>query len=209
MANVMSMLEKLKWVEKMEKNDDTIESETSQELEDIEEAVDFGEYKPPVKVEKQLKMEDKEEIEYEARPEKNMSINEIYSANNVDNNIMNTVFLLESYINALPQDLPYEVKKTSVINIVTATKSDLNHLLNEGEKRIKILNAFMNDFQQSLNAGIGEYKAEIFKLSKMIDEYKILIDEKETMLEEQKNIVKFEANKINNIIDFFNNENKR
>ena len=208
MANVMSMLEKLKWVDKLEKDDDLLESAVSEELEDIEEEVDFGEYKPPVKVEKTSTVEDKEEIQFKAKSERNMSINEIYSANNVENNTMNTVFLLESYINALPQDLPYEVKKTSVINIVKATNSDLNQLLNEGENRIKVLNTFMNDFQQSLNSGVMECKAEIFKLTKMIDEYKALIDEKETMLEEQRNIVKFESQKINNIIDFFNNETK-
>ena len=121
---------------------------------------------------------------------------------------MSTVFLLESYINALPQDLPYEVKKTSVINIVKATNSDLNQLLNEGENRIKVLNTFMNDFQQSLNISVVGYKTEILKLTKAIDEYKTLTAQKETMLEEQKNIVKFESQKINNIIDFFNNENK-
>ncbi|MBC8060362.1 MAG: hypothetical protein H7Y18_06810 [Clostridiaceae bacterium] len=121
---------------------------------------------------------------------------------------MNSVFLLESYINALPQELPYEVKKNSVISIVKATNSDLNQLLSEGENRIKVLNIFMNDFQKSLNLSVVEDKSEIFKLTKMIDEYKIHIFEKETMLEEQKNIVKFESNKFNNIIDFFNNDNK-
>ena len=208
MANVISILEKFKFLDKVEKNDSPLKSETSDKLEDIEEEVDFGQYKPPTKIEKPIKVDNKVEIQFKANSEKNMAINEIYSANNIENNTMSTVFLLESYINALPQDLPYEVKKTSVINIVKATNSDLNQLLNEGENRIKVLNTFMNDFQQSLNTSVVGYKAEIFKLTKAIDEYKALTAQKEIMLEEQKNIVKFESQKINNIIDFFSNENK-
>ncbi|MBC8063065.1 MAG: hypothetical protein H7Y18_20730, partial [Clostridiaceae bacterium] len=95
MANVMSMLEKLKWVEKVGKNEAPFVIEASEQLEVIEEEVNCEEFKSPIKVEKPLEVEKKEENQFKTKPKKNMAINEIYSANNIENDTMNSVFLLE------------------------------------------------------------------------------------------------------------------
>ncbi len=242
MANVMSMLEKLKLVEKIEKNEENtsetpiektvennkyVENESSKNTGvtgSFEEPVDFGGYKPPLKPEEtpimstntntsikenaNTNVNTNVNMNTKFEAEKVMAVSEIYELNNIEKGNHNTVFLLESFINALPQNLPYDIKKTSVINIVNASYSNLNTLLSEGESRLKVLNKFMNEFQQSLDESMVECKTEILKLTKMIDKYKTIIDEKEGMLEEQRNIVKFESQKINNIIDFFNDDNK-
>lgn len=217
MANVKNVLEKLKLVEKIENNEEVQAMTSSENLEenqyfvndnatedyvDEQEEVDFGAYKPPTKVDEEIVTPQKPKMD------KNLSVSEIYALNRIENGPMNTVFLLENFINALPQNLPYDVKKATVINIVNASSSDLEQLLSEGETRVRVLNNFMEDFQLSLSGNINEYKSEILKLTKQIDHYKALINEKETLLEEQKNVIKYESQKINNIIDFFNHDSK-
>lgn len=216
MANVMSMLEKLKLIEKMEKSGEVQAASSNENVEGTEEfvdsnitedyvsedeEVDFGEYKPPTKKSEEI-------VEQKPKMDKKLTVNEIYDLNNIEDGSLTTVFLLENFINALPQNLPYDVKKASVINIVKASNANLDNLLAEGENRVKVLNEFMDEFQQTLDGSISEYKLEILKLTKQIDQYKAFIREKEEMLDEQKNVIKFESQKINNIIDFFNNQNK-
>ena len=217
MANVKNVLEKLKLVEKVENIQEAqavASSENSEENQyfvndsvtddyvDEQEEIDFGDYKPPTKKIEEVVTPQK------AIMDKNLSVNEIYALNRIENGPLNTVFLLENFINALPQNLPYDVKKATVINIVNASSSNLEQLLSEGETRVRVLNSFMEDFQLSLSGNINEYKTEILKLTKQIDHFKVLIHDKETLLEEQKNVIKYESQKINNIIDFFNHDNK-
>ena len=57
---------------------------------------------------------------------------------NLKKSNINTVFMLQNLINALPQDLPKDVIKQSVINIINASNIDLNELISDGEQRQEV-----------------------------------------------------------------------
>lgn len=135
--------------------------------------------------------------------DKKISIAEIYNQNSLDNSDINTVFMLQNLINALPQNLPQDIIKQSVLGVINASKIDLNHLLLDGEKRLEVLNKVMGTYHNQTVKKISEYKEEIARLSKLINSYNDKIKVKESLLEDQKYLVDYEVQKVTNIIDFF------
>jgi hypothetical protein len=211
MAKIMSILEKYNLLEKgsKEKSEHTIlnedintkvaeenDNEINEELNDVNNILKIKAYESVIKEKPSLITSD---IEYE----NTMALNEIYSLYKLKDSNINTVFMLQNLINALPQDLPKDVIKQSVINIINASNIDLNELISDGEQRQAVLVKVMDGYNSQVNKRIDEYKEEIAKLSKLISNCQDQIKSKENMLEEQTHIIKYEAQKIDGIIDFF------
>lgn len=210
MSKFMSVLEKIRVVEKA--NDENSNSSNATENQIIHQAAsqkidnnkeqqetNVKSFKAPIKS-NNTSLQDK------SRYEKNKTIDEIYSAYDLENGNLNTIFMLGNFINALPENLPYAVKKSSVMSIINASNTNLNELINDGEKRLKVLGQFANDYSAAVNNIILRNKEEIKKLKQMIEYYEAEIQIKETMLDEQNNIIKYETQRINNIISFFRKE---
>ncbi len=206
MSKIMSVFEKLNLVEKVEqkKSEDTnTENSTNDHTEaEINEST-VEEYNS-----KEVPKVNEVNGNYikSASYDKNKSVNEIYSMYNIDNSNINTVFMLGNFINALPENLPYDIKKHSVMNIINAASTDLDKLILDGKNRLDVLNRFANEYSNATSKTVLEYKDEIIRLSRLIDKYKEQINLREAMLEEQKNVIKYEVQKIDSIISFFNDE---
>ena len=201
----MSMFEKLNLVEKVDGQEGKVEeivSEKAVEQPEIKKSED----EITVTKSSESTIEDKQpKIKVQFDLDSNMTIKEIYSSYDIENSDINTVFMLGNFINALPENLPYEVRKQSVMNIIQASKTDFRKLISDGEKRLSVINEFGEKYYNSTNNTIDGYKAEIIRLNNLINSYKEKIHKKETMLEEQNNIIKYETEKIINIINFFEN----
>lgn len=203
MSKMMSILEKYSLVEKVNKEEQphiNLDEEDAIILSEVvnDEAIITEIESNSSDIEGQAPIL-KADIEYE----KIMTLNEIYSQYELKESSINTVFMLQNLINALPQDLPKDVVKQSVINIVAASNINLNELMSDGEKRKEVLADVMNGYNNATSACIVKYKEEIAKLSKLICNFQEQITMKESMLEEQMHIIKYEAQRINGIIDFF------
>jgi len=204
----MSILEKMRVVEKVNGESPEFEELTQnraldeimqKEVSETNQETNFKSFRKPDRSENRA-MQDKQIYE------KNKSINEIYASYDLDSSNINTVFMLGNFINALPENLPYVVKRSSVASIINASDANLNALLNDGEKRLKVLEQFSNDYTAAVNNIIAKNREEIKKLKNMIEYYEAEINIKETMLEEQTNIIKYENQKIKSIINFFNKD---
>jgi len=200
MSKMMSVFEKLNLVGKIDDeamNNSTVQEDSSVYEKEIEEASDY-------------QLENKELQNNNAAVQKkkiesNMTITEIYSNYNLENSNINTVFMLGNFINALPENLPHEIKKKTVMNIISASNTDLSKLMTDGEKRLTVLKQFSDNFYSTIEADISSFNSEIKKLSELIDNYKEQIGIRTNMLEEQNHVIKYEAQKINSIMDFFSN----
>lgn len=211
MPKVMSILEKLNLVEKVnkekpqynslnEKNNIDLGEVLKDEKNILEIETTYNEeMKAPEPVIKEKSCAMEPGIEYE----KKMMINEIYSLYGLEKSSTNTVFMLQNLINALPQNLPKDVIKQTVLNIIDASKIDLNELLSDGQKRLEVLVKVMDGYSNQTNKDIAEYKEEIVKLTRLINSYQEQIKIKESMLEEQIQLIKYESQKIDGIIDYF------
>ncbi|MFL0266727.1 hypothetical protein [Candidatus Clostridium radicumherbarum] len=202
MSMMMSVFEKLNLVEK----DDAEAVKKSEAQENNNESINEKETEKASEYQLEIKeLENNNAVAQKKKHERNMTINEIYSIYNLENSNINTIFMLGNFINALPENLPYEIKKKTVMNIISASNTDLNKLMSDGEKRINVLKQFSEDFYSTIEGDISNLHAEIKKLSELIDKHKEQISIRTNMLEEQNHAIKYEAQKINSIIDFFRN----
>jgi len=201
MSKVMSILEKYNFVEKVNKEEP---ENTNLNEENNINKVEANEYieeeiKKPEPAIKEENFAAEPDIEYE----KKITINDIYSLYGIECNNINTVFMLQNLINALPQNLPKDVVRQAVINIIGASNVELNKLLSDGEQRLEVLAKVMDGYYIQTNKLIAEYNEEISKLSNLINNCKEQIKIKEGMLEDQTYLIKYESQKIEHIIDFF------
>jgi len=216
MSKLISFLEKYNLVEKV---DDEVSKTETVNVQEREVAVELEPkqstfkaeditQKPVIKIDEPLiKKEDYTPKQSKTKYNKKMAVNEIYSLYNLDNSTVDTVFMLENLINALPQNLPDEVMKQTIKNIIIASNINLSGLLTDGEQRLKVLVELMNDYYTQTNNEISQYKAEIAKLSSLINNYQDQIKSRETMLQDQLKTVKDENIRIENIMKFFGNQN--
>lgn len=130
------------------------------------------------------------------------SVDEIYLNSNLENKKINTVFLIDSYVKALPENLPTEVKRQAVLNIIKASDMNINLLVKDGQDRLNILNKFITDVTTKTENIVKTCEDEIKDLYKKIDEYKKRIDDRQKFQEEQKAFIDYEVQKVQNIIDF-------
>jgi hypothetical protein len=215
MSKLISFLEKHNLVEKIDKETPPTEiaekpfyETTSIDLEEnlTTSIIEDIKNKPIVKTSSPIiNKEEYSLLSKKNKYDKQIDITEIYSLYNLDINTPNTVFMLENLINALPQNLPEDVMKQTIRNIIVASNINLNELLSDGEHRLKALVELMNDYYIETNNEISQCKAEIAKLSTLINGYQERIKTKELMLQEQSNLVKSENQRIENITNFFSN----
>jgi len=210
MSKVMTMLEKFRIVEKTDgEKTEIVKAKESKEVEAAKGQKFDNKHQRSENNGKNARPSNREEdkpILEKSTFEKNKTIEEIYSVYELEKSNINTIFMLGNFINALPENLPYAVRKSSVMNIISASNTNINVLMSDGERRLKVLNQFANDYSSSVTSVIYKHKEEIKKLKQMIDYYEEEIAAKQTMLEEQNNVIKYETQRINNIIGFFKKE---
>lgn len=133
-------------------------------------------------------------------------ISDIYGKFGPSTDNTNTIYIIDSYLKALPDNLPSDIKLQSVLSIISASKMDIEQLLDDGSKRLEVLSQFFKNFMDTSDKIIDENEQEIQILTEKINQHKSIIDRRKRLQEEQKSIVEFEVQKIENIINFVKNK---
>lgn len=204
MSKIMSVFEKLNLVEKANKETtSTSDKDNTNSQEEIE-PKNIEEDDNEVQVQAS-EPDDSEEItdKVVSKQKNNLTIEEIYSSYGTENSSVGTIFMLGNFINALPENLPHEVRKKSIISIINSSNMDLNKLISDGEEKLNILKQFSKEHYDSTSSIIEDYKNKIVELNKLISNYEEQIRSSDKLLKEQDNIIKYETERINNIINFF------
>ena len=142
------------------------------------------------------------ESEIKSQNKKLLGINEIYNNFNVKSEGINSLFIIESFSKALPDYLPVNVKKESVLNIISSSGLSLGSLITDGNVKLKYLKEFSQSFSEEIKNTQIKYELEIKKLSEIIDNYHNEIKEIKALNEEQTSIVEYEIKRIDEIIQF-------
>ena len=130
-----------------------------------------------------------------------ISIEELYEKLQLSNKEM-SVFRIEEFVNALPNELPEEVKRATVTSLLKTAKIDLDVLMDDGDMRaIKLLSLFgkMKDValaEKETNA------KRVVELLAEIEELKTTNLDITKMLEDQTKLVTDEVEKIRKIQNF-------
>lgn len=201
--------------------EEPIVEETKQEEPKVEESVPFGvdlfaaknePLKPAEPVMKQpeiikeaemSQIEDKLDVligSYEKN--KMMSIDDIYRNSRMEADKKRTIFMVDVFQKTLPENLPVDVKRASVMNIMDVSSINLENLLNDAYKRIDALNSVLEQTVQTTEEVISKNEASIRELENRIKELRKVMDARQQFQEDQSSIIEYEIQKIIGIVDF-------
>jgi hypothetical protein len=138
-----------------------------------------------------------------------ISVDDIYKkANETEENKLNdlntSIFKIEEFKNALPKELPTVDKKNSILGILNVSKIELNDLLKDGDKRVNILQNFLNQYGTIMKDEISVNEQKIMELENQIKELQVQIINNKTYIEKETELITNEVNKINDIKKFIN-----
>lgn len=136
-----------------------------------------------------------------------LKIDEIYKNYNINSEGINSLSIVESFQKALPDYLPADVKRQSILNIIASSDVKVESLLRDGDDKLKCLKDFSQSFSNESNDVISNFENEIKKLNDKINSFKTAIDNMKKLQTEQDFTVKYEIEKINSILKFINPEN--
>ena len=198
------LMEILGLIEKIENSQNVVPGTIENKDEVVEE--NTAEHTNPAPVHAMNSPADSAPVEVEAAAEElyqeKLDINEIYHKFGPSTGETNTIYIIDSFLKALPDNLPSDIKLQSVLGIISASKMDVEQLLTDGGRRLDVLTQFFRNFMESNNNVIAENELEINLLTEKINEHKKVIESRRKLQEEQKSIIEFELQKIENIIDF-------
>jgi len=214
-----SILEKLGLVEKVEEanqNDENVPTVEIAEQKPVEkEKPQFAEYEKKYDAEKKKEnvvKETKQADGYEdpiaaVRKKKLLKIEEIYKNYDISTEGINSLSIVESFQKALPDYLPTDVKRQSILNIIASSNVKVGNLVNDGNDKLRCLNDFSRLFSDESREVILGFEDEISKLNEKIKNYKTAIDNMRNLQTEQEFTLKYEIEKISNILQFIDPQN--
>lgn len=141
------------------------------------------------------------------RKKKLLGINDIYKNYDINTEGINSLSIVESFQKALPDYLPTDVKRQSILNIIASSDVKIESLLNDGEDKLRCLKDFSESFSNESNEVISGFENEIKKLNEKINNFKTAISDMKKLQTEQIFTLKYEIEKTNNILQFINPEN--
>lgn len=133
-----------------------------------------------------------------------MTIDSIYSCKNLPKNMNESVFMIELYSKTLPENLPIEVKRQSVLNILKVGSLDVENLLQDAYNRIDLLNEVMEDVAQKTEEMNETNIEEIAELNRQIEALKDRMAKRAKYQQKQNTSIGYEIQRIINIVEFIN-----
>ncbi|MFA6782833.1 MAG: hypothetical protein WCR90_06460 [Sedimentibacter sp.] len=215
-----SILEKLGLIEKIENEvNDNEQSVNEEEIIPVEKEKPQSK-KPEIQIDAQFVAREKPSAEVkstnavkdwidpvEAVSKKRLlKIEEIYKNYNVNSEGIKSLCIVESFQKALPDYLPTDVKRDSILNIIASSNVQVESLIKDGNDKLNCLKDFSQSFINESNDIILNFENEITELNEKIKKFKTAIDNMKSLQNEQGFTVKYEIDKINNILQFLNPE---
>ena len=213
-----SILEKLGLIEKIENE----ENDYDQSVKEEEQIIPVETDKPQLtKSEIQINSQEKSAAEVKEDYAKDsidpiafvskkrlLKIEEIYKNYNVNSEGINSLSIVESFQKALPDYLPTDVKRESILNIIASSNVQVDSLIKDGNDKLNCLKDFSESFINESNDIILNFENAITDLNDKIKRYRTAIDNMKSLQNEQDFTVKYEIDKINNILAFINPQEK-
>jgi hypothetical protein len=137
-----------------------------------------------------------------------LSIEDIYRSANLDTDIKKTIFMADVYMKALPANLPIDVKRESVMNIMGATSISVEDILKDAYKRIDSLNKVLEDTVTTTEKINKKNNDTIKELENRIRDLKKMIEDRKKFELEQNTTIEYEIQRVINLVEFIKPKNK-
>ncbi|MNB90977.1 hypothetical protein D3C81_634410 [compost metagenome] len=117
-------------------------------------------------------------------------------------NLEKSIFKVDEFGKILPDSLPSDVKRQSVIGILTTSGLQIDALKSDADQRIGSINSVMEQFTNQTVDILNVSQNEISELELRIDELKRTITDRKALQEKQEKIADDEIEKISGIVKF-------
>ncbi len=131
-----------------------------------------------------------------------LTIEDIYRNARVESDVKKSIFMADVFLKALPENLPLDVKKESLLNIMNVSNIPVDSLLSDAYQRIDALNTVLENTVQTTQSVIESNESSIRELERRIQELRNVNDERRKFEEDQNTLIEYEVQKIIGIVDY-------
>ncbi len=138
----------------------------------------------------------------EVKKDEVQTVQNIYVNSQMETDKLKTIFMVDEFSKTLPENLPADVKRTAVANIINVSSMKIENFLNDAYKRMDALNQVLENSVQKTEEIIADKKKSIKELEEEIANLEQLIMDREKFQDEQTAIIEYEVQRIVGIVDF-------
>lgn len=131
-----------------------------------------------------------------------LTIDEIYRNAHLESEVKKTIFMTDIYLKAIPENLPIDIKRETVLNIMNVSNISLDDLLNDAYKRIDSLNTVLEETVSTTQEVFNRNEATIRELEKRIEDLREINKNRKKFQEDQNTMIEYEIQKIINLVEF-------
>jgi len=214
LAGKKNIFEKLGLIEPNEEAMDNVEDQAPEEEQKLKKEVVVTETPKVEKKEevketpKVLKKEEKQigdklDVLIESyERDKLMSVEDIYRKSSLVKTTKESIFMADVFLKALPENLPTDVKRESLWNIMKASDINVDSLLGDAYQRIDALNNVLEKTVNVTDDVNKKHENTIGELEKRIQDLKKDIKDRLKFQEAQNTTIEYEIQKIINLVEF-------
>lgn len=131
-----------------------------------------------------------------------LTIEEIYRNSRMETDTKKTIFMTDVFLKAIPTNLPLDVKRETVLNILKISGIELEMLLSDAYKRIDSLNKVHEDTIATSNDIYQRNENTIRELERRIQDLRDINSARQVFQEDQNTMIEYEMQKIINLVEF-------
>lgn len=118
------------------------------------------------------------------------------------NDMEKSIFRVEEFRNTLPDSLPTQVQRETVLKVLATSHLEIEQLKEDAVKRLDSLGATLDAIKEESDRIVNESKEKIKNLEEEIDALKQSINDRQKLQEDQEKLTIEEIKKIEGILDF-------
>jgi len=138
----------------------------------------------------------------ESYTDRYLDIDELYEVLALRSKKTDTIYLVEEYLETLPDSLPDESRREIVGKIIAASGFDYDLLMGDGVLRVKMLKEYAEQFAQYTDDYVSERNAELTELEQQGMRIRKLIEGRRELHKKQFYAIEAEAQRLKEILTF-------
>jgi len=131
-----------------------------------------------------------------------LSIDDIYRNARLTLDTKKSIFMVDILSKTLPENLPIDVKRETVLSLMNVSELKKDNLLNDAYQRIDTLNTVLEDTVETSEEIIEKNNKTVEELKKRIKELESINEERLEFQQDQNTLIEYEIQKIINLVDF-------
>lgn len=131
-----------------------------------------------------------------------LSIDDIYRSSRLTSESKKSIFIADVFLKTLPENLPMDIKRNSLLNILNVSSINIEELLTDAFQRIDSLNTVLENTVNTTEDLVKKNEMSIRELENRIEELRHITDVRRKFQDDQNTLIEYEIQRIINIVDF-------